>query len=284
MPDPLFTGLLRETEGLNWASPADVVRRGRQRRRRQLMATTAATAMLVLGVAGGVLAAEDRQGMPTPPAATPSATPATAEPSEEAIPTPPPSPTPRAGTPTRGGSPTTNGSPTGRPAERTGRDIPAAAMLRPADLGAGFRAVVPEFAGDGRLAAVATSCKTQPTGGPASLASRRQHFAKGQISSVQVVERYSTANARAYLRYLRTWPPACEPHRPTDTIVVTDTGHGDESLHVRFTTEGGGGAWVVVRQGDLVAEVSLPGGGDPAEADRVAAAVADRLCAGTAAC
>jgi hypothetical protein len=64
-------------------------------------------------------------------------------------------------------------------------------------------------------------------------------------------------------------------------ISVVDQGFaGQESLLVR---SGADNSWVLVRQGDLVAEIALSGVTD-ANARRLADRAAERLCAGTTAC
>ncbi|MEU8295739.1 hypothetical protein AB0C04_00420 [Micromonospora sp. NPDC048909] len=281
MPDQLFTDLYRDTENLTWAPTDQVRRRGRQRTRRTRMAAGLAGIVAVALVATGAVA------LAGGPDATPPFPPATDSP------TPTPSSTPsRAADPT----PSSSGSPTGRapssPAAGTGGpsapsvEIPAAAMLQPADLPKGFTSADKTPDGDWTLASVTIYCRHQsPSLAVRQVADRDRVFDSPTDSMIQRVTRHSGSGAASSMDRVREQVADCDPHRPDDSLSILAEGlGGDESLLVGSLIEGKPSRWLLVRQGDLVAQLRMDSATTPAEARGYARKVADRLCAGTDGC
>lgn len=288
MPDPLFADLYRETEHLSWAPTEQVRRRGRQRTRRTRIAAGLACVVAVAVVATGAAALAGR------PDAAPPIPPAT----ESPAPAPPPSTGPsRTATPTPtgpSGAATPSQTPTGpvgtpstsnsRPS--TDSSIPAAAMLQLADLPTGFRAMGNDLDGDWSLESVTIYCRDRsPLITVGEVARRGAVFDSPTDGIIQRVTRHSGGNAATSMDRVSQLVTGCVPYREGDSLSILGTGlGGDESLLVGSLIEGQPSRWLFVRQGDLVAQVSLDSATTPTEARRYAHAVAERLCAGTDAC
>ncbi len=261
MPDPLFTDLVRDTERLTWA-PAEQVRAlGRRRTRRTRIAAGVAGFVAVAAIAGGAVALTGR-----PDAAPPPILPATGSPA------PPPSSSPQSTPPSS--RPRSSSSPS-RPATA----VPAAALLQPPDLPAGFRRDGADLGGDWSLEAVTIFCeKPGPAITPGEVARRGAVFRSGTTSVVQRVTRHAPGNAAAAMDRARDLVTGCVPARAGDSlsIVATDLA-GDESLLAGARIEGYRSRWLLVRRGDLVSQVALPDDVTTDEAREYARRVAARL-------
>ncbi|SIN26871.1 hypothetical protein [Micromonospora cremea] len=288
MPDQFFSNLYRDTEHLTWAATEQVRERGRRRTRHTRVAAMLAGAVAVAVVATGAVAlAGGQDAAPTP------VLPATGSPT----PTPPPSGTP---TPSPTSSPppatrTTPVTPPSSPSTTSGRPtsgstdsaIPAEAMLRLSDLPVGFKMTEGDIDGDWSLESVSIYCRDVPSSvAVRRIAQRTRSFDSPTDSMIQRVTRYSGGSAPTAVDQVRALFTGCTPYRAGSSLsVLADgLGAGDESLLVGSTIEGQRSRWLVVRQGDLVAQVMLDMDATPAEARRYARPVAQRLCAGTDAC
>ncbi|MEU7803049.1 hypothetical protein AB0B10_27705 [Micromonospora arborensis] len=283
MPDSLFTDLLRDTEQLRWDPTDQVRKRGRRRTRRTRIAALAGVVAMVVVVTGAVALAGGRDGAPTPimPATgSPTPTPApSATPNPQASPAPSTTPVAPPSSP-----PSTSGRP---PTGSTNPAIPAAAMLRLSDLPAGFTMTEGDVDGDWSLESVSIYCRDAPSWtSRGALTQRTVSFDSPTDSVIQRVVRYSGGNAARAMDGVRAAFTDCVPHRESSSLsVLADgLGAGDESLLVGSDIEGVRSRWLVVRQGDLVAQVTLDMDTTPAEARQRARPVAQRLCAGTDAC
>lgn len=284
MPDPIFSDLYRDTEHLVWPPTEQVRRRGRQRTRRTQIAAGLATVVAVGVVASGVALAR-------PDVAPPPVPPATVEPTTPA-PTPTPSSTPSA-EPSASGTPTpertvgrpsgTTGGSTGRPSSRT---IPAAAMLQLADLPTGFTMQTGKVDGDWSLEFMSSFCVNEsPTLSDGEVATRSVAFDSPSDWIVERVTRHSGTSATTVMRNLRKLVTGCEMEQPGDSMsIMAESLGGDDGVLVGSDVGGRPGRWLVVRQGDLVAQLRLDSQTTPAEARRTARSVANRLCAGTDTC
>ncbi|MFI7072704.1 hypothetical protein [Micromonospora sediminicola] len=282
MPDPIFSGLYQDTEHLIWTPTDQVRRRGRQRARRTRIAAGLAAAVAVGVVATGVVA------LAGPPEKTaPPVPPATVEPT---TPTPTPSPS-RSAEPTPSGSPSrttpsapaaTSGTPSARPPSRA---VPAAAMLQLADLPTGFTRTT-TVDGDWSLESVTIYCGNEsPSLQVGQVASRSVQFDSPSDWIVQRVTRHSGTSAATVMQRVRQLVTGCAPARSGDSLtILAESLGGDDALLVGSEIEGTPSRWLVVRRGDLVAQLRVDHQTTPAEARRTASSVADRLCAGTDAC
>lgn len=283
MPDPIFSDLYRDTEHLVWPPTEQVRRRGRQRTRRIQIAAGLAAAVAVGVVASGVaLARPDVAPPPVPPATvvptsptpapTPSSTPS-AEPSESGSPRPSRTTGRPAGT--------TGGGSTSRPPSRT---IPAAAMLQLADLPTGFT-MTTKVDGDWSLESVTIYCENEsPALDVGQVASRSVQFDSPSDWIVERVTRHSGTSADTVMKNVRKLVTGCRPTRPEDSLsIMAESLGGDDAVLVGGDM-GTPARWVVVRQGDLVAQLRVDHQTTPSEARRVAGWVVNRLCAGTDTC
>ncbi|MFI6782200.1 hypothetical protein [Micromonospora sp. NPDC050276] len=280
MPDQPFVDLFQDTEHLRWAPTEQVRERGRRRTRQtRIAATLAGLVTVALLATGAVALADGQEGAPTPvlpatgsptPTPTPSATPT---PSTRDTPGPPPS------------SPsTTSGSPSNG---STSTAIPATAMLRLTDLPAGFTMTEGDIDGDWSLESVSIYCRDAPSWtSNGRLAQRTVSFDSPTASMIQRVVRYSRGNAAVEMDGVRALFTDCIPRGATSSmsVLADGLGAGDESLLVGSDIEGVRSRWLVVRQGDLVAQIALDTDTTPKEARRYAQPVAQRLCAGTDTC
>ncbi|MEV6514206.1 hypothetical protein AB0M37_00300 [Micromonospora chalcea] len=285
MPDPIFSDLYQDTEDLIWAPTEQVRRRGRQRARRTQLAAGLAAAVAVAVVATGVVLAR-------PDAAPPPVPPATVEPITP-TPAPTPSSTPSA-EPSASGSPTpsrttgqpsgtTGGGSTSRPPSRT---IPAAATLQLADLPTGFTMQTGKVDGDWSLEFMSSRCVNEsPSLSDGEVATRSVAFNSPSDWIVQRVTRHSGASATTVMKNLRKLVTGCEMEQPDDSLsIMAESLGGDDGVLVGSDVGGRPGRWLVVRQGDLVAQLRLDSQTTPTEARRTARSVANRLCAGTDTC
>ncbi|WP_027661547.1 hypothetical protein [Salinispora fenicalii] len=281
MPDPLFTELYDDTETLNWDPADQVLARARRRTRHTRLVLGLASAVTVAVVATGAVALAEGPD-PVPPSLPATNSPS---PSPTGIPTPTVSPTPSSSPTTvpPSESPETTDQPTLSPPSS---DVPAAAMLRTADLPTGFRAAGDDLGGDWSFRAGSSyACEEVGQSWPGEKAFRGAAFSKGTESTViERVERHSEEAAKTTMGNVRREVAGCIPLNPDSKgMEVFASGlAGDESLLV-----GRAGdlsfRWLFVRQGELVAQVWLKGV-DPAEDQRIAERAAARLCAGTDAC
>ncbi|WP_433388749.1 hypothetical protein [Micromonospora sp. KLBMP9576] len=283
MPDQPFAELYRDTEDLTWASIEHVRRRGRQRTRRTRAAAALSTVVAVAVVAAGAaVLADNRDAAPPLPPATNSPAPtlpATPTPTTPTPTTPTPGVTPSKAAPSR-----TNSSP-----GPTSVEIPSAAMLRVADLPDGFRSVPwVEGEGDWSLAAAASAlCRNQsPRFWMRDKAERGRTFSAGREEQlVERVRRYELADAKAVMDWARRLVTGCQPTGGEYKFSFVDTGFaGDESLLAVAVGDDTPSQSIILRRGNLVAEIWLKGGEGPDEARRIAQQAAERLCVGTDAC
>ncbi|MER7440325.1 hypothetical protein [Micromonospora avicenniae] len=288
MSDPLFDDLYRDTEHLTWAPVEQVRHRGRQRTRRTRVAASLAGVVAVVVVATGAVA------LGAGPDAAPPIVPATGSPTPTPARTPTPSTSPSHSvdpTPDDSGSPTsgTSSSPAdaGKPSTpRRETSIPAAAMMQLADLPTGFTMTNGEPDGDWTLESVSANCRNQSASlAKGQVAERFRVFDSPTDSLIQRVTRYSGDAAAAHLDAMREQVEKCEPYRAGDSLDVLAEGFGgDESMLVGSVMEGRPTRWILVRQGDLVAQLRVDWNTTPQDAAHLARPVADRLCAGTDAC
>ncbi|MGC5018934.1 hypothetical protein [Micromonospora sp. DT47] len=288
MPDPFFADLYRDTENLTWAATEQVRRRGRQRTRRTRAAAVLASVVAVGVVATGAVALAGRPGpVPVIPATpSPSVSPTTPAPTP-AAPTPvvpPPSVTPSQTT----RSPKADLTSPGRTSPSTPADpaVPAAAMLRLADLPDGFRAAGSDLDGDWTLESVTIYCSGEsPSITPGEVARRGAVFDSPTARITQRVTRHSGDQAGTAMDRVRELVSGCKFERQGNSLsILGERLGGEESLLVGALIEGVPSRWLFVRQGDLVAQVWLDKDTTPTDARRYAEPVADRLCAGTDDC
>ncbi|MFI7662663.1 hypothetical protein ACIBTW_27665 [Micromonospora parva] len=283
MPDQFFADIYRDTEQLTWAPTEKVRERGRRRTRQTKIAATLAGAVAVALIATGAVAlAGGREAAPTPVLpATGSPTPTPAPPATSAPPSPPPTST----TPTTPAAPPSSTS--GRPsAGTTDPAIPAAAMLRLSDLPAGFTMTTGDVDGDWSVESVSIYCRELPSrASHGRIAQRTVSYDSPTTGMVQQVVRYSGGNAARDVDRIRAMFTGCVTGSTSSLSVLADgLGAGDESLLVGSDIEGVPSRWLVVRQGDLVAQLTMDMNSGPEDARQYARRVAQRLCAGTDAC
>ncbi|MCX5119777.1 hypothetical protein OG992_21555 [Micromonospora sp. NBC_00362] len=285
MPDQPFVDLFRDTEHLSWPPTAQVRERGRRRTRQtRIAAALAAVVAVALVATGAVALAGGREGAPTP------VLPATGSPTPTPTPTPTPSATSAA--PRSSTTSTTPAAPPSSPsrtpsAGSTKPAIPAAAMLRLSDLPAGFTMAEDDIDGDWSLESVSIYCREAPTGtSNGRLAQRTVSFDSPTDRMIQRVVRFSIRDAAREMDAVRALFTDCKPRGATSSmsVLADGLGAGDESLLVGSDIDGVRSRWLVVRQGDLVAQVALDMDTTPKEALRYARPVAQRLCAGTDTC
>ncbi|MER7587265.1 hypothetical protein ABTW72_06990 [Micromonospora sp. NPDC127501] len=284
MPDQPFVDLFQDTEHLTWAPTEQVRERGRRRTRQtRIVAALAGVVAVALVATGAVALASGREGAPTP------VLPATGSP------TPTPAPSATSGAPRPSTTSTTPAAPPSSPSRTSGRPsggstnpaIPAAAMLQLSDLPAGFTMTEGDIDGDWSLESVSIYCREAPSWtSNGRLAQRTVSFDSPTDSMIQRVVRYSAGNAALDMDGVRALFTGCKPRGATSSLsVLADgLGAGDESLLVGSDIEGVRSRWLVVRQGDLVAQVALDRDTTPKEARQYARPVAQRLCAGTDTC
>ncbi|MEU8386569.1 hypothetical protein [Micromonospora sp. NPDC048842] len=284
MPDQPFVDLFRDTEHLSWAPTTQVRERGlRRARQTRIAAALAAVVAVALVAAGAVALASGREGAPTP------VLPATGSP------TPTPTPSPTSAAPRPSTTSTTPATPPSSPSRTSGRPsagstnpaIPAAAMLRLSDLPVGFTMAEDDIDGDWSLESVSIYCREAPSGTSSRrLAQRTVSFDSPTDRMIQRVVRFSIRDAAREMDAVRALFTDCKPRGATSSmsVLADGLGAGDESLLVGSDIEGVRSRWLVVRQGDLVAQVALDMDTTPKEALRYARPVAQRLCAGTDTC
>ncbi|MEV1142727.1 hypothetical protein [Micromonospora sp. NPDC049799] len=275
MPDPIFSDLYRDTEHLTWSSTEQVLRRARQRTRRTRIAAGLSSAVAVAVVAtGGVAVAGRTDNSPLPP-------PAASRTSSSGIPSPTGNPTPT-GEPSPSASPSASPSTSGRPSGAGGSAVPVAALLRASDLPSGYRPAGDDLDGDWSLDAVATRCTNSPP--PSTVdhqAERGVVFrADGDRTVIERVRRYTGAEAEVEVRRFVRLVTRCQP----EFSLWERNFVGDQSLLVAQESEGVFTSWLVLRQGDLVAEIWLGRSTTLDGAKPLAQRAAERLCAGTNAC
>jgi hypothetical protein len=249
----------------------------RRRARLVAVAPTVAAALLLTAACTGdpVTAAPSPVGSSSP--VGPSTTPATPDPSPS-------------------GSPEPTTGPTGEP-------IPAAAMLRAADIGMGYRTsddrqvVTNDHGSLGMLLAYCGQYDYGP-GHEAIRAERVRSAGDGSMDRHvnQMVERYGLADARRYLAGLRTVLPKCrtlrvqnDPREHSRLTVVGSGQYGDDSLLIRHDRQRYDGVrqvefLAVVRQGEVVTILRIHIGATEARVREIVRRLAARLCAATSAC
>ncbi|MEU7849995.1 hypothetical protein AB0B69_21545 [Micromonospora parva] len=282
MPDQFFADIYRDTEHLTWAPTEQVRERGRRRTRQTRIAATLAGVVAVAVVATGAVAlAGGQEEAPTPvlpatgsptPTPTPSATSAPPPPTTSTTPAAPPS------TPSR-----TSDRPS---AGTTDPAVPAAAMLRLSDLPTGFTMTEGDVDGDWSVESVSIYCRELPSRtSHGRIAQRTVSYDSPTTGMVQRVVRYSGGNAARDVDRIRAMFTGCVTGSTSSLSVLVDgLGAGDESLLVGSDIEGVPSRWLVVRQGDLVAQLTMDMNSGPEDARQYARRVAQRLCAGTDTC
>ncbi|MBE1485987.1 hypothetical protein [Plantactinospora soyae] len=282
MPDPVFEYLYRDTEQVRWAPTSEVQHRGRQLTRQRMLTVLAAALVLLVGGGVGALNALANSGPPKLPDVV-ATNPVTPTPSPTRATTTPPS----VGTPS---TPPTNASPDGNGRstegeEPTGDAIPLAAMLQVSDLPSGYRPYPYESdeGGNGhwhvQFLSMICGNKWKSGGGVERVGDRERHFRNaGNEGIQQQVSRYPQTSSTRYIPRLRTDLEGCRDFE----VAIGDQGFaGDESMVVIRPDNSG---WIIVRKGDLVAEIGVRDVSKPAEVRRLADAAVDRLCNGTDRC
>ncbi|WP_412541032.1 hypothetical protein R8Z50_35575 [Longispora sp. K20-0274] len=250
-------------------SVASVEAAGVRRTRRRTAMVAAAVVLAVLGGVGVAFGTGRANTPPAPPAVTPS----------------PAVPSPTAGGP----SPSVEPSPSATVTHRL-TEIPDSALLTLADVGPGFRQYPDDNQGSGDwvLGFWTQFCHAGTEWPHAGQNIRRDRgFVKGSgANSDAVFEKVELEPefGSRQMEYWRQWAAKCAS---SDNLTVTtvDSGFaGDESLLItvvrRTSSEVNSSTHVLVRVGDLVAEiVTLPGGHRA-----MAAKAAARMCAATGTC
>lgn len=276
MPDPLFAELYDDTETLNWDSADQVRERARRRTRRtRLVAGLASAAAVAVVATGAVAVARNPDPAPPLPPATNSPSP-----SPSVSPTPSLSPSPTKVPPSE--PPESAAHPTSSPPSP---DVPAAAMLQPADL-PGWQRSRPARTVDA-LEFAASKCDDpdwlalkMP-----KLAERSESFQAGLDGGTrQQVLRFPDRSAAQFIYQVRADIESCGGG--VDDFSVVDSGFaGEESLMINYAENKGlSSLFVMVRQGDLVSVVYLDLRTDQDDARVIGTRAAARLCAGTDAC
>ncbi|MGN9775182.1 hypothetical protein ACTMS0_05305 [Micromonospora sp. H33] len=273
MPDLLFAEPHRDTERL-LGEPADQV--GRSARRTRIAAGLAGAVAVATVVSAWVAVAGRPDAAPPPAPTTESPTPSVA-PSRTAGPTPSVQPS----------TPSTPGAGSGPPSAGTPpRSVPAAAMLRLADLPDDFRSLRSDVGGDWPLESLAVHCRdTSPSLLVGEVGRRDVRFDSQTDVLIERVTRHSGDAAATVMDNARRLVAGCVPNRPGDSLTLLADGLGGaESLLVGSVIEGEPGRLLLVRAGDLVAQVRLGDQATEHEARSYVRTVASRLCAGTDAC
>ncbi|MEW2382543.1 hypothetical protein AB0873_10705 [Micromonospora sp. NPDC047707] len=251
-------------------------RRGRRARRTRIAAGVA-SAVAVAAVVGGAAAVAGR------PVAAPPLTPAADAPAPSVSPRRTTEPSPSADGPT----PSPSRSGTARPSSGTPpRPVPARAMLQLADLPDDFRSLRSDVSGDWPLESLGIHCRdASPSLLVGEVHRRDVRYDSPTDVLIERVTRHAGDAAVTVMGNARRFVAGCVPTRPDDSLTVLAEGLGGaESLLVGSVIEDEPGRLLLVRQGDLVAQVRLDGRATRAEARSYARAVASRLCAGTDAC
>lgn len=258
MPDPLFTGLFRDTEQLTWASMEQVRGRARQLTRRRIATALAGVVALAVIATGAVALAGRPDAAPAP------VPPATGSPTPSAAPTLPPALLP---------APDPDEPP-----------IEDAAMLQPGDVTAGYRPTGDEADEDWSFGSRTVRCldpnhplrrhippraereRTFQRGADELLSERVQrHFNTNWVLFMVRATFEVCRDDKVALTVLENVPLRF-PQLKELLVVRVDHAGGESSLHV------------FVAAGELLAEVWGPGLIDPAEAGRLAQRATDRIC------
>ncbi|NJP30466.1 hypothetical protein HCJ94_00270 [Micromonospora sp. HSS6-12] len=159
-------------------------------------------------------------------------------------------------------------------------------MLQLADLPEDFRSLRSDVGGDWPLESVASHCRdTSPPLLVGEVDRRDVRYDSQTDVLIERVTRHSGDAAATVMDNARRLVAACVPNRPGDSLTVLAEGLGGvESLLVGSVVGGEPGRLLLVRRGDLVAQIRLDGRATRAEARSYARAAASRLCAGTDAC
>jgi len=271
MPDVRFEQFYRDTVTLTWPPVDAIARRGRQRRTRQRFAAGVGAAVVAVGVvlAGAAVRGGSAGPAPVPPASPPVAV----TPSATGSAQPPVSPGSPSGTPA-----------SSRPPQLT--EVPLAAMLRPADAGAGTWAVTEEANGDWTVFFPLSLCNAASSIPYVNdIHERSRTLDRGQASIVQRVMAFAPGRTAEHLDSLRAKVSACRSFEAKYTgdqmtvrIIQDGFAAADESFVVEVGSSGGVALHAFVRRGGLVTEVvAVPN--TLAETLRVGRAAAGRLAA-----
>lgn len=265
MPDQLFQKLFDDTAGTSWQSAGDLRARAHRRRRTRVALVAAAAAVTIAGATGTVAAAR-LDSAPPDPGVSPTVAPA------------PQSPTVASPSPT-----------TAPPATVPGGDRAPVneLLLRPEDVGPGYRTASGGGDWTFEFSASMLGCRSAPRpvmaveGADRSLL-RGAPEADDRLS--EAVSRYGPGDASRYLAEVRARVAACEPVG-TQTISIADRDFaGEEALLVTVDYGGQVTHHVLVRQGDLLAELFVKPAWDRAALRGLARVAAAILCDGTPAC
>lgn len=273
MPDQLFQKLLDETADTRWQTFDDL--RGRAlRRRRTRVALVATAAVVTIAAATGGVAATRPDGAPPPgPGSSPSVQPPSTDPTPSNPPTTPP---PTRATPSRTGG---DAAPIG--------DL----FLRPADVGPGYRTNSGGISGgDWTFEFSASALRCAETGPPVRAAESTDRFLSRGAPEAgdrlgERISRYGEGDAARAMARVRERVAACAP-AGGQSITVTDRDFAGQEALLVAVDHGGGYRTnhVLVRQGDLVAELFVKPAWDRAALRGLGRVAAARLCGGTPAC
>jgi hypothetical protein len=247
MPDPLFERLYGETRKMNWPTAADIRQRGDHRVARRRVAVVVAAFATVLAVAAlSTVLIGLPSASPVPPGTDPPA-PITGTPG-------PATPTRSTGTPTR----TRTGTP------RQVADIPTAAMLQPDDLGPGVTSSS-EVLGDWMIQFTLSLCDAPNRDQqPGAVDDREQVLDRPDSVSVnQRMTAYAAGDARTAFDRLRAEVVACAriDNQLSGGLITMDilaeSFAGQQSMLVATRAQGRGFQHIVVREGNLISQLSV---------------------------
>jgi hypothetical protein len=159
-------------------------------------------------------------------------------------------------------------------------------MLQSADLPEGFTVSASDLDGDWSLEFMTTMCaNTSPSLLVGEVARRGVRIESADKVLLERVTRHSGNTADTVMDNARRLARECDPYRPDDSmeVIAEDLG-GADSVLVGSLTSGRPNRWLLVRQGDLVAQLWLGEQSTESVARSYARKVADRLCAGTDTC
>lgn len=282
MPDPLFERLYGETMAMNWQPVDQIERRGRQRAARQRLGVVAGACVAVLLVVGAAAVAFAGRpaghviepGSPTPTSTTPGAS----------------ATSPTSSTNSTNSADSTNGTGPVEPPLVT--RVPPAAMLRPADAGAGVW--TPGItSGDWSIAFTLGLCGRDGAGGfhGKRLDTRDQALEHTGDDAIvlQRVAAFAVGDAERELDGLRADVLRCGQFTipggggEITMSIVARSFAGQGSFLVDIDSPGGRFRNAVVIVGNLLTEVAASPN-DEARVTQLAQRAAARLCAVTGRC
>jgi hypothetical protein len=286
-----FNAFIRDTEGVVFEMPAEIRRRGSRRRIHRRVAVAGLAALVVVGIGVGSALAlaspENASDVGNGPSTSPTPT------SQPPAPPPPLSPSaPASSTRSATNAPTGPPASSSAPASTT---IPAAALLRPQDIGTGYTSSDAQEGDDhGAIGMLMSYCgQTGYSDAPEHrvLNRKRSLQQSDQRYLLEEVSRYEAAWAQQHLRDLRAVLPTCRTvdimANPNDqaTLTVVDTDFaGDGAVLVKEVRGTQTQYHAVIRQGDYEARLRIHTGATESTARAIAVKAAQRLCAASPSC